>query len=265
MSHLEPEHAAAPPMRDDAGAPEDDGSPGSVPPEFPASEALWPGDAGTLPDRSRRALLELVRGPYLSLSRSPQNWSALLADQQAIRSRLNDMFLELVLDADAELAFVRAVGTETDDFPRAVRSEALTFLDTAMVLALRQRLIVEDTGGRVIIGQDELYEELEVYRTADRDQADFTKRLNSSWNKMVNKLRILHPTGGDTGEGTTRAEISPVVRMIVDADRVAALRGAYEQIAQDNPSAQGSAGSEGEPASSVQPASSLNEDEEGST
>lgn len=199
--------------------------------ESPASMRLWLGDTGALPDRSRRALLELVRGPYLSQSRSPLNWSALLADEKAIRTRLNDLFLELVLDADAELAFVRAVGSDADDFPRAVRSEALTFLDTAMLLALRQRLIVEDGSGRVIIGQDELYEEMQVYRTANRDESDFTKRLNSSWVKMVNKLRILHPVGGDSAEGTTRAEISPVVRVIVDADRVAALRGAYEQAA----------------------------------
>lgn len=192
---------------------------------------IWKGDTGTLIERSRRALLELVRGPYLSRERSALNWAALRADEKAIRSRLNDLFLELVLDADAEFAFVRAVTAEDEKLPRAVRTKALTFLDTAMLLALRQRLIADDSGSRVMIGQDELYEVLSVYRTQDRDDGDFTKRLNSSWSTMVNALRVLHPVGQAGADGPTRAEISPVVRLLIDADRARALRATYDAIA----------------------------------
>ena len=56
-----------------AGQPAD----GAVEPEARAgSTVLWQGDTGTLYERSRRALLELVRGPYLSRAWSSQNWSA---------------------------------------------------------------------------------------------------------------------------------------------------------------------------------------------
>ena len=194
--------------------------------EEPATDAvgLWPGDAGTLSERSRRALLELVRGPYLSRARSPKNWSALLADDAAIGARLNDLFLELVLDRDSEFAFVRNAESTEIAVPRAVRAESLTFLDTAMLLTLRHILLNEEGRGRAIVGQDELYESLEIYRTAGRDQTDFRKRLNSSWSKMVNKLRVLHPIGDD------RAEISPVVRMLIDAAQVDALQAVYEGI-----------------------------------
>ena len=194
---------------------------------------LWQGDTGSLTDRSRRALLELVRGPYLSQERSPQNWAALLGDQDAIRSRLHDLFLELVVDVDAEFAFVRAVADGEEGVPRAVRTRSLTFLDTVMLLALRQRLIAEEGAGRVIVGQDEIYDALQVYRTHDRDLSDYTRRLNASWNTMVNKLRVLHPLPGGSAEDTTRAEISPVVRVLVDADRVRALRGTYDALASD--------------------------------
>jgi len=189
------------------------------------STVLWQGDTGTLYERSRRALLELVRGPYLSRARSSQNWSALLGDEAAIRSRLNDLFLELVVDRDGEFAFVRNAESTEIQVPRAVRSESLTFIDTAMLLTLRHTLLNEEGRGRVIVGQDELYESLDVYRTADRDQTDFRKRLNAAWSKMVNKLRVLHPIGDD------RAEISPVVRMLIDADQVDALREAYAATA----------------------------------
>jgi len=192
--------------------------------------ALWPGDTGELTDRSRRALLELIRGPYLSRERSAQNWSALLADQVAITMRLHELFLDLVVDADAEVAFVRAVADADNDFPRAVRTQPLTFLDSAMLLALRQRLIAEDVG-RVIVGQDELYEELQVLRASDRDDTDFERRLNSSWSTMVNRLRVLHPIRGSAAsDEPTRAEISPVVRMLIDADRVRALKAAFEAV-----------------------------------
>src|SRR5690606_12698218 len=99
-------------------------------------------------ERSRRALLELVRGPYLSRARSPQNWSSLLADETVIRSRLNDLFLELVLDRDSEFAFVRNAESTEIQVPRAVRSESLTFIDTAMLLALRHTLLNEEGRGR---------------------------------------------------------------------------------------------------------------------
>lgn len=186
-------------------------------------EALWTGDSGELPDRTRRVLVRLIRGPYLSGAREAQLWAVLLSDERIIRSRLADLFLELVIDRDNEFAFVR--NAPSDDAPRVVRSEALTFLDTAMLLILRQTLLSEEGRGRVIVGRAEIFEQLAVFRTADRDETDFASRLNSSWHKMQNKLRVLHAAGDD------RAEISPVIRMIVDADQLRAITEEYRRIA----------------------------------
>lgn len=186
---------------------------------------LWRGDAGELPDRTRRVLLRLVRGPYLSGAREAQLWSVLLTDEAVLRSRLADIFLELVIDRDNEFAFVR--NAPADDVSKAVRSESLTFVDTAMLLVLRQTLLSEEGRGRVIVGQAEVFEQLAMFRTADRDEKDFSSRLNSSWNKMQNKLRVLHGVGDD------RAEISPVLRLIVDADQIRAITAEYQRIARE--------------------------------
>ncbi|ROQ58569.1 uncharacterized protein DUF4194 [Rathayibacter sp. PhB152] len=190
---------------------------------------LWQGDSGTLPDRTRRVQLRLIRGPYLSGAREPQLWAVLLSDERVIRSRLADLFLELVLDRDREFAFVR--NAPSDDAPSAVRSEALTFLDSAMLLVLRQTLLSEEGRGRVIVGRTEVLEQLTVYRTKDRDEKDFASRLNASWHKMQNKLRVLHPLKDD------RAEISPVLRLIVDADQVRAITAEYERISRQGAAA----------------------------
>jgi hypothetical protein len=172
-----------------------------------------------------------VRGPYLSGAREAQLWAVLLSDEAIIRSRLADLFLELVVDRDNEFAFVR--NAPADEAPRAVRSEALTFLDTAMLLVLRQTLLSEEGRGRVIVGQTEVFEQLAVFRTTDRDEKDFASRLNSSWNKMQNKLRVLHAVGED------RAEISPVLRLIVDADQIRAITDEYQRIVREGGGAVG--------------------------
>ncbi len=205
-----------------AGARTPDTDPGAGP---SSDGGLWPGDAGSLPDPTRRVLLRLVRGPYLSGARDGQLWAVLLSDEGVIRSRLADLFLELLVDRSLEFAFVR--NAPSAQAPQAVRSEALTFLDTAMLLVLRQSLLSEEGGGRVYVGKAEVFEQLAVFRTADRDEKDFANRLNSSWHKMQNKLRILHPSTDD------RAEISPVIRLIVDADQIRAITAEYERIARD--------------------------------
>ncbi|WP_433675435.1 DUF4194 domain-containing protein [Microbacterium gorillae] len=187
--------------------------------------ALWTGDRGSLAENSRRVLLALIKGPYVSSDKG-NLWSALLADQSAIEERLNDLFLDLVIDPVLGFAFVRNVRTDELAIPTAVRAETLTFLDTAMLLVLRQILLHAEGERRVIIGRDEVFEQLAVYRGADRDETDFGKRLNASWRKMRDSLRIVHAT--DTED---RVEISPVLALIVTADTVRQLAAEYDRIA----------------------------------
>lgn len=200
--------------------------PGSDTDATPAP-GLWVGDTGVIGEQSRRALLELIKGPYLSGVKAPALWSALLADEAGIRSRLHELFLELVIDRVGEFAFVRNVSTDELKVPSAVRTAALTFLDTAMLLVLRQMLLAGEGDGRVIVGREDVFEQLRVYRTPDRDESDFTKRLNSTWLKMKNTLRVIHQAGAED-----RAEISPVLRLIVDADQIAAIGNEYRRIAE---------------------------------
>lgn len=194
-----------------------------------SDDVLFPGDTGRLADASRRALLELIRGPYLSADQNPAVWSALRSDEMEIRSRLHDLFLDLIVDADAGFAFVRNVAdVEAAGLPRTIRSAPLTFLDTAMLLVLRQLLLAAHGERRVIVGREEVFEQLTVYRTAERDERDFEKRMNASWLKMRNTLRVVHATG--RAENEDRVELSPVLRLIVDAEQVKAIRDEYAAL-----------------------------------
>lgn len=195
-----------------------------------SASSLWQGDTGTLLEGSRRALLEVLKGPYLTGSQQPKIWASLVADEVSIRSRLHDLFLELVIDRTDEFAFVRKIETQEIDAPSALRSERLAFIDTTMLLVLRQLLLAGQGERRVIIDKDEVFERLDIYR-GDSDESTFARNLNAAWGRMQNKLRILHPAGDD------RYEISPVVKFLVDEDEVAALTAEFQRLGSTSESA----------------------------
>ncbi|MHA7303736.1 DUF4194 domain-containing protein [Arthrobacter sp. TMN-49] len=187
---------------------------------------LWDGDSGTLRESSRRALVQLLRGPYLSAANHGRLWTALLADEDAIRSSLSDLFLELVTDDAAQVAFVRNAGADIDA-PKVMRTATLTFLDTALLLHLRQQLLHESTGNKAIVGADEVADQLQVYRGKDgADPAGFAKRISTSWQKMV-KYGLLSTTSTDG-----RFVISPVLRLVFGPEEIAAVRQEYRRLAQ---------------------------------
>jgi Domain of unknown function (DUF4194) len=189
-------------------------------------EPLWANDIGTLPEKSRRALLELVKGPYLSREASQQNWETLLADEGPIKSRLNDMFLELVIDREAEFAFARNAIVDEIELPKAARTVSLTFVDTLMLLELRRTMLASQDA-RPYVDKMDIFYQLQTYRPANKDEISFTRNLNAAWGRMQNTLRVTH----SVGQGDDRVEISPILRLIIDADQARALQAAFEKAA----------------------------------
>lgn len=186
---------------------------------------LWPGDHGTLPAPARLALARLVRGPYLAAEPEPDTWRALLAHEDVVRERLADQYLDLVVDADAQVAFVRDVPAA--DAPQVVREVALTFLDTALLLHLRA-LLLDSSDGRVAISRDEAADHLAVYRRrGGGSPMDFTRQLDATWARLV-ESGMLEPLSGD------RCLVSPVLRTVFGADQVAALSGEYARLAKES-------------------------------
>jgi hypothetical protein len=179
--------------------------------------ALTTTDRGRLPAEARRVLVGLLQGPYLASSTHPNLWSVLLTDEELIRERVGDLFLDLVLDKEAGVAFIRPMTSDDVDLPRTIRSVPLTFIDTVLLLFLRERLL-QSGGGRVFVGRDEIDEQLEVYRAADdTNVAQYAKRVNASVSKMKDSSMLR----GTTEEG--RYEISPVLGLVFDADQVRAV------------------------------------------
>lgn len=192
-----------------------------------AAGSLTDGDHGRLSDGTRRALVQLLRGPYVNRARHPRLWPSLIADEAAIRERLGDLFLELVLDREAGLAFVRNMTSAEVDLPRVIRSTPLTLVDTVIVLFLRDRLLRAATADRrVFVGRDEIDDATSVYRVASgTDAVGFARRVNASVEKLKNASVLL-----STGE-EERYEVSPILGMVFDADEVLAVTAELRALA----------------------------------
>ena len=188
--------------------------------------ALWDGDPGSLPRDTRRTLVRLLQGPYLTAELHPDLWNALLTDEAAIRRRLGDLFLELVVDREAGLAFTRNVQDPTGASPSVMRTMPLTLVDTVLLLHLRTLLLRTTTPGeRVFIDRGELDDHLAVYRPhASTDHAGFLRRVNSSVDKL-RRASLLRET-----EVPDRYEVSPVLALVFTADEVAAVSAEYRRL-----------------------------------
>ena len=192
--------------------------------------ALWDGDPGSLPRGTRRTLVRLLQGPYLTAELHPELWNSLLADEVAIRRRLGDLFLELVLDREAGLAFTGNAQDPTGESPSVMRTLPLTLVDTVLLLHLRTLLLRTTTPGeRVFVDRGEIDDHLTVYRPhVSTDHSGFMRRVSSSIDKLK-RASLLRET--DVPE---RYEISPVLALVFSADEVAAVAAEYRRLLGDN-------------------------------
>jgi hypothetical protein len=169
-----------------------------------------------------------LSGPSLEGRRHPRLWPVLLRDEQVIRRRLAELFLELVMDRDLQVAFTSQVAAEDLDIPILLRRAQLTFIDSVLLLFLRQRLTQADNHGeRAVIARDEMIENLIPYeRAASTDRAGFSKRVNASIEKFK-KHNILQKLRASED----RFEIAPTLKLLFSAEEIIALTALYDRMA----------------------------------
>lgn len=190
--------------------------------------SLFPGDTGVLAEPTRRALLQLLRGPYIHRERHPKLWPVVIRDQEILASRLSDLFLCLTVDTDRGVAFIRnADARHSDDLPKVTRSTPLSLLDTCLVLLLRDTLLRAETqDSRAFIDRAEIDDAMSVYRPATfTDEAMFDRRVSTAVERFKSNSVLL-----STAE-EERFEISPVLALIFDANEVSTVRQAIDRLA----------------------------------
>jgi hypothetical protein len=195
--------------------------------EQESDQALYLGDSGELSLDARRVLVQLLAGPSLDGQRHSKLWPILIRDEAAIRSRLSELFLQLVIDRDLQVAFTRQAETGDLEVPRLLRRANLTFLDSILLLHLRQRLTqAEAHGDRAVVSTDEIVEFLGVYeQLGNTDRALFEKRIHASIEK-IKKHSILRKIRSSED----RFEISPTLKLLFSAEEIQALTQIYHDM-----------------------------------
>jgi hypothetical protein len=189
---------------------------------------LFAGDSGELEQETRRVLVQLLAGPSLDGRRHPKLWPVLVRDEALIRRRLSELFLDLVMDADLQVAFTRQADAGDLETPVLLRRAQLTFLDSIMLLHLRQRLTQADAQGeRAVISVDEILEHMSVYeRSTNTDRAGFNKRIQAS----IEKIKT-HSILQKIRSSEDRYEISPTLKLLFSAEAIQALTRTYQRMA----------------------------------
>jgi len=189
---------------------------------------LFEGDSGELELETRRVLVQLLAGPSLDGRRHPKLWPVLVRDEALIRRRLSELFLELVMDLDLQVAFTRQADAGDLEAPVLLRRAQLTFLDSIMLLHLRQRLTQADAQGeRAVISVDEILEHMSVYeRSTNTDRAGFNKRIQAS----IEKIKT-HSILQKIRSNEDRFEISPTLKLLFSAEAIQALTRTYQRMA----------------------------------
>ncbi|MGG7605266.1 DUF4194 domain-containing protein [Massilia sp. BKSP1R2A-1] len=207
-----------------------------VPADAMPAGALFVNDSGELPLDTRRVLVQLLSGPALEGRRHSALWTVLLRDEAVIRRRLSELFLDLVLDRDMQVAFTSQVSAEELDVPILLRRAQLTFIDSVLLLFLRQGLTqAEAHGERAVVARDDMVENLLPYeRSTSTDRAGFTKRVNASIEKLK-KHNILQKLRGSED----RFEISPTLKLLFSAEEIITLTALYERMAAGDAAAPG--------------------------
>jgi hypothetical protein len=192
------------------------------------AKPLYDGDCGRLPLELRRVLVALLRGPYLFRSEKACLWQDLVKYQTALRERLSELFLELIIDEEIGVAFLRQADTGEIDAPSLLNTYSYRFLDSVLLIEMRERLMrASQSGERAVISLDEIESLLGFYEPASKnDLPKFKLRVSAVIKRLKDRHLLL-----SLGKGRQSSfEVSPVLRVVFDAKEIERLKAAYEAL-----------------------------------
>lgn len=178
-----------------------------------ASVSLFEGDEGELEYAQRHALVALLKQRFISARTHPADWSTLVDHERVLRSRLNELFLDLQLDREREVAWKRQAVPETAArFPTLLHDTAWSREETLVLVHLRDRLRSGLAGGesKVFVDVEDVLTYVGSFRPLHAtDESGDEKRARNAV-ATVAKAGLLISTGTDD-----RYEVSEAVEPLL--------------------------------------------------
>lgn len=187
-------------------------------------------DTGTLTLAQRRALVKLIKGPFVSASNSAdaEDFHVISASRQEIASQLDNLFLTLIVDDTAGIAYTKVWDTDLEGMRKLLRAKPLNFVETITILHLRRQLAKANPNERTIVDKTEVFEATAPYQTAQgTDHTKQAKNFDSAWNNLV-KSKVVAPT-----PTPNRFEVSQVLRVVFSSDEIKAVTRSFEEMLEE--------------------------------
>lgn len=190
--------------------------------ERTSTVALFEGDEGGLEVDQRRALVVLLKQRFISGRTHPKEWQALTRNPRPIRARLNDLFLELRMDTDREVAYKRQISPEGGGrpYPTLLYDAPWGREDTLLLIYLRSRFRSEQAAGadKVFVDREEMLEFVEQHRPPHAtDQVGDAKRAGKAVEALYKAGLLIGPSTGD------RFEVSNAIEVLLPMEKLAEL------------------------------------------
>lgn len=184
------------------------------------SLSLFAGDGGRLTLEQRKALVALIKNRYISASQQPAEWQTLMVSEPLITSRLNDLFLDLHVDRNYEVAFKRQAQPEVGGrFPTLLHDVAYSREETILLIFLRGRFRSVRAEGHdmVLVDREDMLSNVERFRPAHAtDRSGDARKADNAVDALV-KASILVKAGDE------RFQISPVIEVLLPIERLSEL------------------------------------------
>ena len=174
------------------------------------SVSLFEGDEGGLEHGQRHALVTLLKQRFISARTHPRDWAVLVEHERLLRSRLNDLFLDLAIDRSREVAWKRQALSETGSrFPTLLHDTAWSREETLVLVHLRDRLRSGLAGGetRVHVDREDVVDYVASFRPAHAtDESGDEKRARNAVASIVKAGLLIGAVGDDRYEVSEAVE-----------------------------------------------------------
>lgn len=196
--------------------------------EHTSTSALFSGDEGTLDALQRRVLVLLLKQRFMTSESHSAEWKALIANPTIIRSRLHDLFLELIIDTERQVAFKRQVSAEGSGrpFPTLLYDAAWKREETILLVYLRSKTRAEQAAGvtRVYVDRLDMHENIAQHRPAsDTDLAQAARRAKNAIDSLVSARLLVGKADVE------RYEISRAIDALLPLETLKSLQEWLEQ------------------------------------
>lgn len=195
------------------------------------TNVLYEGDTGSLSFEQRQLMVTLLRGPYLTQAERPNLWQTLINSRSVIEGFLANLFLSLIVDEELGVAFCRQADVGDLEAPQLLRQFSLSYLDSVLLLELRQRLLTaQSKGEKAVIAQETIEELLKTFDvSAKTNERQFKSHVNAvikrlTARKLLKKL----------GDNTNLYEICLALKLIFNVEEIVALKKAYQDKAEQD-------------------------------